>query len=217
MCLLHASAPYFILRPHCRHHRHRVTLKGSPTLLYLSYLCTPSLPPTSDLKPRGPSTTFRPRLLSVGVVASILLLFGRVERPVKPTLLLRTTVYLSFFFLLVFVSLPSNSFWPGLPSDRQHKLSTAAFSDRPHPFPCHTYTHADLYVLTNLPGRDLSQPLCAGCVAKGLVQRPYVQLHYMIHLFCCNAQSPDRDLLLLAAFLLSFVRVHVCACACPRV
>lgn len=84
---------------------------------------------------------------------------------VKPTLLLRTTVYLFLFFLPCLCFPPSNSFWPGLASDRQHNLSTAtAFSDRLHPSPCHTYSHAGLYVLTNLPGRDLPQPLCEGCV-----------------------------------------------------
>lgn len=148
MCLLHASAPYFILRPHCRHHRHRVTFEREPDL---------ALPLTShtvvapDLGPKAAWSVNN-------VPASATLCWGGCLYlapvwAVKPTLLLRTTVYLFFLFLLSCLRFPtSNSFCPGLPSDRQHNLSTAALSDRLHPFHCHTYTHADLLRPDKSPG-----------------------------------------------------------------
>lgn len=190
-------------------------------MLYLSYLAhRPCPPPTSDPKPRRPSTTFRPRLLCVGVPTSISPLFWRGETP-RPTLLLRITVSSPpyFFFLLVVVLVfifPFHQSCSGL-AWRLNANPTPQLLLSPtgcNHFPVTPYTHEGLYILTNLPGRDLSQPPCAGCVSWGVVQRPYVQPHYMIYLFRCHVRASDRDLLLLVPFLLSFVRACVCACAC---
>lgn len=117
---------------------------------------TPSLPPTFDLKPRGPSTTFRPRLLScLGgcLYPAPVWAWSKSQADIPAPNHGLPFFFFSFSFLpLLYPTPPLNLFWPGLPSDRQPNLSSAAFSDQLQPLTCYTYTHEGLYVLTKTPG-----------------------------------------------------------------
>lgn len=71
------------------------------------------------------------------------------------------SICLSICFSLSFTL--SNLTWPGPPSDRQLYLSTYCFLRSAPTILLSHHAHEDLYVLTTLPGRDLSQPLHGGC------------------------------------------------------
>lgn len=148
VCLLHASAPYFILRPHSCHHRHRVTFERG------AIPCSTSLTSHTVPVPLRPLTQSRAaRRQPSGLGRSLLgcLPLSRpcsgVERlPGRHSCSESRSTHLFFssssFFVCFCSSLrfpiPPELFWPGLASERQPDSSTAAFSDRLQPFPCYT-------------------------------------------------------------------------------
>lgn len=126
----------------CCTHQHRILSFGSTVAITLTVTVSPlkarpcsttltsHTVPAPDLSPKAARSvyTFRPRLLSVGVVVSILPLLWAWSDSQADIPAPNHGLPFFFLFFLVYIFPPSNLFWPGLASDRQPALSQLLLS-----------------------------------------------------------------------------------------